>query len=453
MKIVDKSYLTVTALTKYIKQKIDYDPHLADVLLKGEISNFNHHQRGHMYMTIKDENSRVQAVMFAGNNRYLKFRPENGMKVLLRGNISVFEPYGQYQFYIKQMEPDGVGSLHLAFEQLKEKLSKEGYFDQSAKQPIPQYPKHIGIVTSPTGAAVRDIITTIKRRYPIVNLTVIPVQVQGDSAAQSIQDGIRRANEIDDIDLLIVGRGGGSIEDLWAFNEEIVAKAIYESDTPIISAVGHETDTTISDFVSDLRAPTPTGAAEMAVPSQFELNERLFAFKRQLTRNISLLINQKKEQVKALQQSYGLRSPKQLIEQKEQQLDYQQERLSRRIEFIINKHNNKLDHLNIRFQQYNAQKQIKQANERLNYLKEKKRNYMKQIYEQKLNQFIKSIDQLTLVNPLNIMKRGFTVTYADNNDIIKSVRNVKENDEIKVKFIDGTATCHVKNVWRENDES
>lgn len=447
---MSKPYLTVTALTKYIKQKIDSDPHLSDVYLRGEISNFNHHQRGHMYMTIKDENSRVQAVMFAGSNRFLKFTPENGMKILLRGNISVFEPYGQYQFYIKQMEPDGVGSLHLAFEQLKEKLSKQGYFDQTIKKPIPKYPKHIGIVTSSTGAAVRDIITTIKRRYPIVKLTVIPVQVQGEGSAQSIKEGIEQANE-HPIDLLIVGRGGGSIEDLWAFNEEIVAKAIYYSEIPIISAVGHETDVTISDFVSDLRAPTPTGAAELAVPSKLELNDRLLTFRRLLSRNLLLNKNRYEDHLKRLKRSLSLQTPKRLIEQKEQQFDYQFDRLNNVIQSIINENKYKYDHLKLRFNHLKLDEQIELKIDKLNNLKERKHQLMKQIYERKVNDLMQNINKLTLVNPLNIMNRGYTITMSTDDKIVKTSENINEKDEIKVKFADGIATCVVKDVWRDNN--
>lgn len=447
-----KSYLTVTALTKYIKQKIDLDPHLTDVWLKGEISNFNHHRRGHMYMTIKDENARIQAAMFAGHNRFLKFTPENGMNVLLRGNVSVYEPYGQYQFYIKQMEPDGVGSLHLAFEQLKEKLKKKGYFEQSIKKPIPKYPKHIGIVTSPTGAAVKDIITTIKRRYPIVKLTVIPVQVQGEEAVQSICKGIERANERGDFDLLIVGRGGGSIEDLWAFNEEIVAQAIYKSNIPIISAVGHETDTTITDFVSDLRAPTPTAAAELAVPSQVELNEKIINLNQQLTRLMSYIFNEKQTELNQIQRSYGLRTPRRFVEQKEQQLDYLQEKLIRSMTTMINELQYKYNNLNVRFDQFNPKNQIEQAYDIVEHLKNEKQRLMKQIYDKKVEKFIKNVDKLTLMNPLEIMKRGFTVVYSDENELIKSTEKIKKNDNIKLNFVDGTVLCQVEKVRRHSRE-
>src|SRR5699024_2499580 len=248
-----ENYLTVSAVTKYMKRKMDTDPHLKRILIRGEISNFKHHNRGHMYLTLKDEQSRIQAVMFKGNNSYLRFVPENGMNVLIQGDISVFEPFGQYQLYIQKMEPDGIGALYVAFEQLKKKLQSIGMFHEAHKKSLPSFPEHIGIITSPTGAAVRDIITTINRRYPLAETTLLPTLVQGENAKKSISDAIKRANDLNMFDVLIVGRGGGSIEDLWAFNEEEVAYAIYESNIPIISAVGHETDNTISDYVADKR--------------------------------------------------------------------------------------------------------------------------------------------------------------------------------------------------------
>ena len=324
-------YLTVHALTKYIKRKIDTDKHLQIVYVKGEISNFNHHSRGHMYLTIKDDFSRIQAVMFASNNRTLKFVPEDGMHVLIKGKISVFERYGQYQLYIDHMEPDGLGSLYLAFEQLKDKLFNEGYFDQAKKKPLPLYPKHIAVVTSPTGAAIRDIITTLHRRYPLVNITVIPVHVQGPYAANSIVQAIHKANTSNMFDLIIVGRGGGSIEDLWSFNEEAVAKAIYHSKIPIISAVGHETDVTICDYVADVRASTPTSAAELAVPSQTELIEKIKQFKRSLNQLLLTKINNEKKHVHRLFQSYAFRYPLQLILQKEQELDHLTDRTKKNV--------------------------------------------------------------------------------------------------------------------------
>lgn len=282
--MAEVKYVTVGALTKYIKRKFEVDPHLRDLWIKGEISNFKYHSRGHMYFTLKDEQARIQAVMFAGYNQYLSFRPEDGMKVLVRGEISVYEPSGNYQIYVKEMQPEGIGNLYLAYEQLKKRLEAEGLFSAEHKKPIPAFPRYIGVVTSPTGAAIRDILTTIRRRYPIATVILFPTLVQGEEAAGSIVRSIEKANELGYIDVLIVGRGGGSIEELWAFNEEAVARAIFASKVPIISAVGHETDFTIADFVADLRAPTPTGAAELAVPHVTELMERISQRKLRLMR-------------------------------------------------------------------------------------------------------------------------------------------------------------------------
>src|SRR3954452_2027983 len=304
--MMEQRYLTVNALTKYIKRKFDVDPHLQDVFVKGEISNFKQHSSGHMYFTLKDEKARILAVMFSSYNKRVKFAPENGMKVLLRGEVTLYEPSGQYQIYVKEIQPDGIGDLYLAFEQLKEKLTREGLFAAEHKQSLPKFPNTVGVVTSPTGAAVRDIITTIKRRYPIAKVLILPALVQGDQAAPSITDAINQANEKKHgIDVLIVGRGGGSIEELWAFNEEIVARAIYESTIPIISAVGHETDFTIADFVADLRAPTPTGAAELAVPHIDEWLERVLTKQTRIIRAMKEKISLQKTKLGRLEKSYA----------------------------------------------------------------------------------------------------------------------------------------------------
>src|SRR5690554_2870195 len=273
------SYLTVKALTKYIKRKFDADPHLRNVYVKGECSNVKIHTSGHIYFTLKDDTARINAAMFRSNASKLKFRPEDGMQVYIRGDVNVYEASGSYQLYVTTMEPDGIGGLFIAFNQLKERLLKEGLFNPAFKQPIPKFPKTVGVLTATTGAAIRDICTTIKRRYPLAEVLIYPTLVQGAAAAPNIAENIRLANNQQLCDVLIVGRGGGSIEDLWAFNEEIVARAIFESQIPIISAVGHETDTTISDFVADLRAPTPTAAAELAVPSKAELIDRLLGYR------------------------------------------------------------------------------------------------------------------------------------------------------------------------------
>lgn len=429
-----------------MKRKLDLDPHLQQLWLRGEISNFKHHSRGHMYMTIKDEHSRIQAVMFAGNNRHLKFYPENGMKVLIRGNVSVYEASGQYQLYINDMQPDGIGSLYLAYEQLKEKLEKLGYFSSSHKKPIPLYPKRIGIITSPTGAAVRDIITTINRRYPLVELTVIPVLVQGPNAAASIKRGIETANKISDFDTLIVGRGGGSIEELWSFNEEIVAQAIYQSHIPIISAVGHETDTTISDYVADLRAPTPTGAAELAVPSLDELKTIIHHHNERLNREMQQKMQRESRQLRTLINSYAFRFPKELLRQKEQELDTRMETLDRTFETKLSNSAHTLESLSKRLILQHPSDQITRAGERLAELEMQNKRYMKQIADKHQNELANLIDKLSLVNPLAIMKRGFSLTYDQNGELIKSIQKVQEKQKISVKLSDGYIDAQVTEV-------
>jgi exodeoxyribonuclease VII large subunit len=308
----EQRYLSVNALTKYIKRKFDADPHLRDVHVRGEISNFKQHSSGHMYFTLKDEKARILAVMFSSQSRTMKFTPENGMKVIVKGEISVYEPSGQYQIYIKEMRPDGIGELFLAYEQLKQRLELEGLFAIETKKAIPLFPRTVGVITSPTGAAIRDVITTIKRRYPIANILVFPALVQGDNAAPSIAKAIAKANSMDEIDVLIVGRGGGSIEELWAFNEELVARAIFSSTIPIISAVGHETDFTIADFVADLRAPTPTAAAELAVPHIEELLDRVLQRQSRLLRTMKGKFLFEKERLNRVQKSDAFRYPHRL---------------------------------------------------------------------------------------------------------------------------------------------
>ncbi|WP_373892733.1 exodeoxyribonuclease VII large subunit [Virgibacillus natechei] len=443
------NYLTVTALTKYIKRKFDTDDHLKTIWLKGEISNFKHHSRGHMYLTIKDDHTRVQAVMFAGNNRSLKFKPENGMNVLIKGSISVFEPYGQYQLYIQQMEPDGIGSLYLAFEQLKEKLHKQGFFDPVHKKEIPLYPEHIGIITSPTGAAVRDIITTIKRRYPIVKTTILPVLVQGSNAAISIKQAIESANEKALFDVLIIGRGGGSIEELWSFNEALVAEAIFRSQVPTISAVGHETDVTISDYIADLRAPTPTGAAELAVPSQIELRGRINANERALTREMNTTITQHKNHLQRMSGSYAFRYPEQLLTQKEQELDKYVESLNRAVVIHKDKHDKAYKNLLTRLVMQHPKKQFEQSQKHLNQLIRQQNQQLSQIVDQNKMQLSNTIEKLTLLNPLEIMKRGFALPYTSDGNIIKSVKHVDVQDIITVNLSDGKLDAKVLDVKGE----
>lgn len=443
-------YLTVTALTNYIKRKIDSDPHLTEVFIKGEISNFNHHRRGHMYFTLKDDYTRISAVMFAGYNRNLKFTPENGMSVFIKGEVSVYESFGQYQLYVHEMSPDGIGALYLAFEQLKEKLSKEGLFDEGFKRPLPKYPKNIGLITSDTGAAIQDILTTFDKRYPIANITIFPASVQGEFASNSIVKAIEKAGAFSrKLDLIILGRGGGSIEDLQPFNDERVARAIFSSPVPIISAVGHETDITISDFVADLRAPTPTGAVMLCVPSTEELLNKVSHYKKILYSNINNLMKTKLKQWERSKQSYAFRYPKQLIKQKEQQLDLQIDLLEKNSRELVNKKLIQKKHLDIRLKARNPEENVLSASKNQQKLKEQLFNSMNKYTIELKRELNSLIDKLNLLSPLHTIQRGFALPYQEDGTLITRSNQVKENDHITVEINDGNLDCIVKKVRKK----
>lgn len=449
---MNKQYLTVSALTKYIRRKLEIDPHLQEVLLKGEISNFSRHSRGHFYLTIKDDHSRIQAVMFQGDNRHLKFTPENGMQVLIKGNISVFEPYGQYQLYIRSMEPDGIGALYLAYEQLKEKLQRAGYFEQQHKQTIPSFPKQIAIITSPTGAAVRDIITTIKRRFPIVQLTIIPVLVQGKEAAQSIQQAVERANKLGEFDTIILGRGGGSIEELWSFNEEQVVKAIFDSKIPIITGIGHETDITISDFVADLRAPTPTGAAELAVPNLIDLQHHVNHLTNRVAKLAQINYLQKSESLNVLQTSRGFHYPRQLLHEKEQHLDRLIDHLKEASTSVLHKQQRTYEQLHNRLQLQHPSKRLSITNQKVNFITKQLQQHAFKTYREKQTRVGTLFDKLTLLNPLHVMKRGFSISYSASNQVVNSTAQVQIDDKIRLQLIDGIVKCRVEEVNKDDYE-
>lgn len=439
-------FLTVTALTRYIKKKFEVDSHLKDVWIKGELSNVKVHSRGHMYFTLKDQHSRIQGVMFSANNQSLAFQPENGMKVLIRGEISVYESYGQYQIYAIDMQPDGIGNLYLAFEQLKKKLDEEGLFDKGTKKPIPRYPKTIGVVTSETGAAIRDIVITLKRRFPVGKIILIPALVQGAFAAASIVKAIDQANMVTDLDVLIVGRGGGSIEDLWPFNEESVARAIYASKIPIISAVGHETDFTIADFVADLRAPTPTGAAELAVPHIDELRERVEQKKLRLYRAMKASIRQDKEKLHRLSQSYAFRYPKKLYIQKEQELDRLIERFERAGSLYYERKTNQLEHLESRLKRQHPYDKVLRSHERLSSIKKALDSHFQKVVKEKEFRYNQAISKLHTLNPLKVMSRGYSLVYEEENKLVKSIKQVRYGDNLKLRLKDGQVNCNVTGV-------
>ncbi|AXM89870.1 exodeoxyribonuclease VII large subunit [Anoxybacillus ayderensis] len=447
--MAEMRYVTVAALTKYIKRKFEVDPHLQDLWIKGEISNFTYHSRGHMYFTLKDEQARIQAVMFAGYNRQLTFKPENGMTVLVRGEISVYEPSGTYQVYVKEMQPDGVGALYLAYEQLKKKLEQEGLFAKEHKKPIPKFPQHIGVVTSPTGAAIRDILTTIRRRYPLAKVILFPTLVQGEQAPLSIVQSIQKANDIGYIDVLIVGRGGGSIEELWAFNEEMVARAIFHSRVPIISAVGHETDYTIADFVADLRAPTPTGAAELAVPHVADLLLRVSDQQARLIRAMKERMNAEQKRLQSLRSSYAFRYPKRLYEQKEQQLDMLVDRLQRQMNDMFKQKEHKLQQLQLTLFAHHPQSRVEKAVDRVRTLEQTIVRHMNDVIKQKKWSLATAMAKLDALSPLKIMERGYSLAYDEQETLIKTVKQLQEGDRVHIRFQDGRAHCIVSNIEEE----
>lgn len=419
-------YLSVTALTKYLKYKFDVDEHLKTVYLKGEISNFKSHTTGHLYFSIKDENSKINAIMFSANAKKIVFTPIDGMKVLVRGRITVYEATGNYQIYIDEMLEDGVGNLYIAFEQLKEKLSKEGLFDSRFKKKIPKIPSRVGVVTAQTGAAIKDILSTIKRRYPICEVILFPSLVQGEAAASDIVKNIKMAENYD-LDVLIVGRGGGSIEDLWPFNEEIVARAIFESSIPIISAVGHEIDYTIADFVADLRAPTPTGAAELAVPNLVDLKKHIGQLKIRLNENVLKVINYQKLYLDSLKNSFVIKNPLIMYDNKKQKLDSIIEKLNNILRIKMDKNIDKLKFLKNSYILKNSDLLYKSKRDDLNNI----------------------IEKLELINPLKVLKRGYSVVYKDD-FIINSVDNLNKSDKLKIKLSDGNVITKIEELVKDN---
>lgn len=400
MQSVSPTVLTVTELNNYVKKLLDNEPNLKNVFVTGEISNFKNHYSGHMYMTIKDEGGAIKAVMFSSYANRLRFAPENGMKVIIFGSVSLYNKDGSYQFYITDMQPDGLGALNLAFEQLKEKLQNEGLFNAEHKKPLPEFPQKIGVMTAPDGAAVRDIFSVLKRRYPVAEIVFYPVAVQGASAAPEIAKGVQLFNEKNACDVLIVGRGGGSLEDLWAFNEEIVARAIFASNIPVISAVGHETDFTIADFVADLRAPTPSAAAEVAVPDIFELKAGLLGLKQHLAVLIKNRVNAEREFLINTEKQMNLISPSNKILNSRTELVNINEKL---INTMLLKLNNEKAKISVLASKLNA------------------------------------------LSPLEVLSRGYAISYKESSPVT-SVKQVAAGDNIKVVVKDGELFATVNEV-------
>lgn len=399
--------LTVSQLNLYLKSRIEGDENLANVFVTGEISNFtNHYRSGHLYFTLKDERSALHAVMFARSAARLRFLPADGMKVIARGRIGVYEVTGQYQLYAEDLQPDGLGAMNLAFEQLKTRLEKEGLFDSARKKPIPRFPARIGVITSPTGAAVRDILTILERRYPLAEIVFSPVQVQGELAAPQIAEALARMNRLRCADVIILGRGGGSLEDLWPFNEESVARAVAASEIPVISAVGHETDFTICDFAADLRAPTPSAAAELAVPDRTELLAGIAASLARMKNAEESVLAESRRELSLLLESRVLKNPLAFSEARRQQLDLLSDRLNRSAELCVSR-----------------------AGETLSA----------------------ACGKLNALSPLAVLSRGYAAVYGEDGKPVSSVSLVRGQEKISVRMRDGSLSCTVDDVKAGNE--
>lgn len=448
----EKQPLSVRALTKYIKLKFDYDQNLQGVLLKGEISNFKRHSRGHFYFTLKDEEAQISAVMFAQAAKGVEFLPKDGMEVIVKGNLSVYEAGGSYSIQVRQMKEDGVGNLYVAFNQMKERLGKEGLFDQRYKKQLPKFPASVGVITSPTGAAIKDVLSTIRRRFPATKIYVFPALVQGENAAASIVSCIKQANAEIKPDVLIVGRGGGSIEDLWAFNEEVVARAIFQSEIPIISAVGHETDFTIADFVADIRAATPTGAAEIAVPSLPDVLSYCDQLGSRLNQNLSVQMAAKKEKLRQLSNHYILKNPRTLFESRLMHVDKLTEKMQYLLQDGLAQKGNRLARLD----------QHVQANHpgRLLEMKRQRFDFMEMLLNQALDkqmvavktQYGQAVAKLELLSPLAVLAKGYGVVADDKGKAVKSVKQLKKGEEIKGTLADGSFVAVVKEIKKGGDQ-
>ena len=461
---MENNNFSVSQINSYLKKKFNMDPKLKNIQVKGELSNYKSYANGHDYFTLKDENSQIKGVLYKGRKRNLEFEPKNGMKVIIKGSIEVYEKNGYYQLKANTIKKDGIGDLYIAFEKLKKKLQSEGLFDKEHKKEIPKYPKRIGVITAKTGAAIKDIITTINRRYPQCEIYVFSTLVQGDFAAPQIVSQLKKSQKYD-LDTIIIGRGGGSIEDLWRFNEEIGASEIFDCIIPIISAVGHETDFTISDFAADLRAPTPTAAAELAVPQTDELNNRIYQISKRLTKIIENKISNNKERLDNICKKQIIKNPESIYDIKQMHLDQLINNLDHSSKDIITKNKSKLQllennavlknpkniyenkktHLNnlIKNLNYSSKNIITENKNKLEIIKSSKiLKNPNDIKNKKEERLIVNVDKLSILNPLLTLKRGYSIAKSKDK-VIKSVKDVESGDEVDIKVDDGTINTKV----------
>ena len=440
-----EKYLSVTTLTKYLKMKFDKDPYLERVYLTGQVSNFRKRPT-HQYFSLKDDHAVIQATIWSGIYQKLGFDLEEGMKINVIGRVQVYEPSGSYSIIIEKAEPDGVGALAIQFEQLKKKLTEEGLFQEHFKQPLPQFSKRIGVVTSRSGAVIRDIITTVSRRFPGVNILLYPTKVQGDGAAEEIARNIARANQRDDLDLLIIGRGGGSIEDLWAFNEEIVVRAIFESRLPVISSVGHETDVTLADFVADRRAATPTAAAELATPvTKLDLLTHLQNQEKRMATAVRNVLSKKQESLKKCSQSVIFRQPERLYDGYLQRLDQLQLRLKQSLRTRISDNKQVVQARTHQLVQLSPIVKIQRYQDRLGQLDKLLRSQMALVYDAKVAEVKRLSEALLMLDTSRIVARGYAIVKKEES-VIDSVESLKKKDQVTLLMRDGQVELEVKDV-------
>ena len=440
-----EKYLSVATLTKYLKMKFDKDPYLERVYLTGQVSNFRKRPT-HQYFSLKDDRAVIQATIWSGVYQRLGFDLEEGMKINVVGRVQVYEPSGSYSIIIEKAEPDGVGALAIQFEQLKNKLAEEGLFQERFKQSLPQFSKKIGVVTSRSGAVIQDIITTVSRRFPGVEIVLYPTKVQGEGAAEEIARNITRANERDDLDVLIIGRGGGSIEDLWAFNEEIVVRAIFESRLPIISSVGHETDVTLADFVADKRAATPTAAAELATPvTKLDLLTYLQNQEKRMTTAVKHTLSKKQETLRILSQSVIFRQPERLYDGYLQRLDQLQLRLKQGLNAELVRNQQKVQEQIHRLEQLSPIIKIQRYQDRIQQLKKLLRSQMAVTYDAKVAEVKRLSEALLMLDTSRIVARGYAIV-KKGEVVVASAKDLKENDQVSLLMRDGQVELEVRDV-------